>query len=178
MYPHMAPAVAQEIDGSLGDENLWITCGSDDPARSPDLILACNKDSHGNKLPIFITSFHPISTLGNLDFLLPRLRKVVTKLHDEVRDTRVFSVFAAAPITLAFTQLWTEKTGIECEPVPYYSATYARCTRDTFKNKQFTILGDTTYDLRLGTEKDVTAVAELCHDFASTSVSLNYFFLL
>ncbi|KAF9454124.1 hypothetical protein P691DRAFT_770837 [Macrolepiota fuliginosa MF-IS2] len=169
IYPQTAQAVRQEIDGTLGDDNLWITCSSGAQVSAPDLVLSCNEDSHGNKLPIFIASSLPMATLSNTDFLMPRLQRLVATLYDEISRTRVFSVFAVAPITIAFSQLWTEKTGIPRELQPYYSATYARCTKQSFRNKQFTILGDTSYDLRLAERNDVDAVSDLCHGFALTS---------
>lgn len=170
IYPHMTLSVAQEITGSLSDDALWITCAPAASDKSPDLVLSCSTDSRGNKLPVFIASPHPISVLKSTGFLLPRLRELAKGLHNEIKDTRVFSVFALAPITLAFSQLWTEQTGIICELQPYYSAIYAGCTRKTFRNKEPTIFGDTTCGLRLGNEGDLVAVAKLCHDFASTSV--------
>lgn len=170
MYPQIAQAVAREIGGFLENDSLWLTCWSGSQEENPDLVLSCSEDSHGNKLPIFISSSHPMSTLENSDFLVPRLTKLITTLRSEVNDARVFSVFAPTPVAATFAQLWTSNTGIACESRPYYSATYARCTKRTFKNKQFTILGDVTYEMRLGVEKDVSAVAKLCYEFASTSV--------
>jgi hypothetical protein len=170
VYPYLTLSVAQEIAGSLPDDTLWITCAPATSDKGPDLVLSCSSDSRGNKLPIFIASPHPSSVLKSTDFLLPRLRELAKGLHNEVKETRVFSVFALAPITVAFSQLWTEQTGIACVPQPYYSATYAICTKNTFRNKELTMLGDTTYNLRLGNEGDFAAVSKLCRDFASTSV--------
>lgn len=179
MYPQMAQAVKQEFDGSFGNDTFWIVCDSGVQNEVPDLVLACSESSHGHKLPIFIASSLPIATLSNPDFLIPRLRRLVNALYDELTKpgasgvSRVFSVFAVAPITTAFAEIWTAKTGIAPEPEPYYSATYARCTKQSFRNKQFTILGETTYDLRLAVEKDLDPVAQLCYDFALTSVRKN-----
>ncbi|KAJ3564575.1 hypothetical protein NP233_g8204 [Leucocoprinus birnbaumii] len=169
LVPHMAIACAREINGTLGRDNLWITCSSGVEDGVPDFILSCAEDSRGNKLPIFIATPRSVTLTENADYLLPRLQALIQALVAEVNTARVFSVFAQALITRAFAQLWTEKTGIACEPDPYYSATYARCTRKTFRNRQFTVLGDTTYELRLAAEKDLEPLTDLGYDFALTS---------
>ncbi len=174
MYPQIAHAIMQEIGGFLGNDSVWITCASGAQGEVPDLVLSCSEDSLGSKLPIFIASSHPVSMLKNRDFLAPLLLELITTLRNEVSDARVFSVFAPDQVTVTFAELWTSETGIAREFHPYYSATYARCTKKTFKNRQFTILGDATYEMRLAVESDVKSVAKLCYDFASTSVRLNF----
>ncbi|KXN88789.1 hypothetical protein AN958_06658 [Leucoagaricus sp. SymC.cos] len=169
MVPQMGIASAQEISGTLANDTLWITCISGVEDGFPDLILSCTEDSRGNKLPVFIASPRPVSLLDDPAYLSPRLKAIAQTLYERTDSTRVFSVFAPAPVTATFAQLWTEKTGITCEAHPYYSATYARCTRQTFRNKQYTILGDTTYEMRLALEKDTDSVSDLCYEFAFTS---------
>jgi hypothetical protein len=171
LVPQMAIAGAQEVNGNLGSDTLWITTSSNIEDGVPDLILSCTQDSRGNDLPIFIASSRPSSLIENPEYLIPRLRAMAQALYDGVSSARVFSVFARASITLAFAELWTKKTGITSEPLPYYSATYARCTKATFRNRQYTIFGDTTYELRLGVENDLDKLADLCYEFALMSVS-------
>ncbi|KAF5352680.1 hypothetical protein D9756_005958 [Leucocoprinus leucothites] len=169
LVPQLATAAAQAINGTLGHDNLWITCNSGVEDGVPDFVLSCAEDSRGNKLPIFIATPRPLSLVENGDYLMPRLKAIIQVLHDEANTERIFSIFAQAAISKAFAQLWTERTGIACEPDPYYSATYARCTRHTFRNRQFTVLGDTTYELRVAVEEDLEALTDLCYDFALTS---------
>ncbi|KAF8531271.1 hypothetical protein JB92DRAFT_2825217 [Gautieria morchelliformis] len=164
ILPHALASICKEdIPGQL-----WITCETAlTPNAEPQLefILSCVKWQMGT-YPIFIVSTLPTSSLTPA-FLAPRVAMLAAELQVWVPSSRVYSIFAPAPLTKAFSQAWSNVTGVELEDQPYYAARFTNCSRRTFVDRSLTLLPDCVYNLRLACEDDIPAVAALCKGFAS-----------
>ncbi|KAF7295957.1 N-acetyltransferase domain-containing protein [Mycena kentingensis (nom. inval.)] len=134
-----------------------------------DLILSATDGDNG-KYPIFIyTPPHPQSR--NATWLAPRLELLAHALYAAVSTRRVYSVFAPDIVASTFVRIWTRMTGIHPEPTPYYHAMISYCTRQSLVNpqRQLTLLPGFVLDIRPAAERDLDAVAQLCHEFAADS---------
>ena len=153
--------------------NVWLVCSTFRPGSftaTVDFILSCTEGPLGS-YPLFIYTPIPATELVPL-FYTPRLRNLIRKLSQCVPPERVFSVFALDPIARCFASLWTRESGIALEQdAEYYAAKLTYCNADTLQAGHLSPLHDVLYDLRPARESDVKNVAELCRDFATTSVS-------
>jgi hypothetical protein len=168
MYPHALKAASENLD----QNNFWIVCYQRDNCNGPvDFVLSCTTGSMGT-LPIFIFSPHPTSQLVG-PFLKSRMTLIAEELLKSVPKERVFSVFALDQVARMFASIWHDLTGIQALPNPYYAATFTFCTEKSItKARSNTIMPGVGYELRLATEKDAEAAADLCFGFAAESVRL------
>ncbi|KAJ3521366.1 hypothetical protein NM688_g9025 [Phlebia brevispora] len=169
MYPHALKARRDEQEGRL-TKGLWIVCTSTNLLSSPsvDFVLSCTDGPLGS-YPVFIFTPIPPSCLDS-EYVHPRLEALARALLAAIPSHRVFSVFAPDAITLMFTSLWTDLTGVLLDPEPrYYAAKITYCTKRSFRPRQTSIFPDVEYTLRLAREDDISGVAELCLGFARES---------
>ncbi|KAI0045196.1 hypothetical protein FA95DRAFT_1495778 [Auriscalpium vulgare] len=167
MYPHALKSLHTE---GGEDVQLWMTCSTFhtlDTHPTLDLILSCTEGPFGS-YPIFILPTAPFDALTH-DYLYPRVGQLVRALLPVVGPQRVFSIFAPEPVTKLFARYWSQLTGIAAYEQPYYAAKHTYCTRETFVDRCLSIFPDLSYLPRLATESDISAVAELCFGFSSTS---------
>jgi hypothetical protein len=107
---------------------------------------------------------------------------VARELSSHVSPQRVFSVFAAEPVTRAFANAWRDITGVgiargrdESETAAeYYAALLTYCDKESFKDRRLTINPNLQYDIRPACMADLPVVADLCYGFAALSVSTPY----
>lgn len=166
MYPHA-------LKSCLYDDNqqFWITCSthiaSGDDRQTLDLVLSCTEGAMGS-YPLFIFA-NTSSRHLTPEWLRSRLEALIQRLLAKVDASRVFSVFAPEAITREFAQMWTYRTDIGFYNEPYYAAKLTYCTPTTITRRRMTLFPDLGYVPRLGEEKDLHVVAELCRGFAATS---------
>ncbi|EJD54426.1 hypothetical protein AURDEDRAFT_110076 [Auricularia subglabra TFB-10046 SS5] len=137
--------------------------------RGPQLemVLSCCDWTLGT-YPIFIwTAASPASLSSS--FLVPRIEALAHRLRQLVPDERVYSVFAATPVTKVFTSFWTKLSGAQPIPDPFYSASYSFCTKETVTSEHKGPL-PAGHTLRRAEPEDVYAVAQNCQLFADDSV--------
>ena len=175
MYPVAKKLLERESNGDIPTDSLWLTCStSHNSATDPtlDFVLSVTPGPQG-AYPVFICTSLPVHQLEP-DYIRPRMQQMVEALCASVPLERVYSVFAPAPITHAFAEAWTRRTGIGLDADPeYYSAKLTHCTYDTFRNRRQTPPVDRSYLMRPAVPSDIPAAAELCHGFAAVSVSLS-----
>ncbi|TFY55248.1 hypothetical protein EVG20_g9390 [Dentipellis fragilis] len=166
MLPHATKA---KVAGA-NDSQLWMTCSTFRSARDDpdlDLILSCTEGPLGS-YPVFIIPTAPFHDLHD-EYLYPRLELLISRILLEIPQERIFSVFAPEPISIAFTKLWSCRTGVGYYEEPYYAAQLTYCTSETFVDRRATMFPDVVYVPRKATEEDVASVAPLCQGFAETS---------
>lgn len=177
MYPVAKKLLEQESNGDVPADSLWLTCSTThNSATDPtlDFVLSVTPGPQG-VYPVFICTPLPADQLS-ADYILPRMQQMVETFCASVPLERVYSVFAPAPITHAFVEAWTRRTGIELDADPeYYSAKLTYCTYTTFRNRRPTLPVDRSYIMRPAVPSDIPAAAELCHGFAAVSVRLTFF---
>lgn len=164
---------AKQARQSPEHPNVWLVCSTSRPGSctpSVDFILSCTGGPLGS-YPLFI--YTPIPTIQLApSYYVPRMHSLIRKLQQSVPPERVFSVFALDPLSRCFASIWAQVSGIKLHQDPeYYAAKLTYCNVDTLQTGHLSPLRDVTYDLRLARESDVKNVAELCHGFATTSVS-------
>ncbi|KAI0068118.1 hypothetical protein BV25DRAFT_523081 [Artomyces pyxidatus] len=167
MYPHARKALS--VEGGH-DVQFWLTCSTFhaiDTEPRLDFVLSCTEGPLGS-YPIFILPTTPFHTLTE-DYIYPRIEQLAHSLLAVAGAERVFSVFAPEPVTIAFSRLWSQITGIRSYDEPYYAAKLTHCTAATFVDRTMSVFPDISYLPRPATERDAAAVAELCAEFASTS---------
>ncbi|KAJ8517526.1 hypothetical protein ONZ45_g5311 [Pleurotus djamor] len=176
ILPHLLKRLKWESDGYAAkafDGEFWITCSTPTSASSSssseaalDLMLSCTNGPVG-KYPIFIATTHPHSSLSP-DFLQERMAAIVDLLCQKTHPSRVYSVYAPKPISEAFAKEWSIRTGIRCEPEPYYDARVSYCTKGAFVDTPIKA-SNQRLEFRRADERDLVRVAELCYGFASES---------
>ena len=174
MYPHAEKSRERERLGESAD-GLWITCTTSNPFATPiiDFVLSCTEGPLGS-YPIFLFTTIPKSEQHS-EYCLRRIRHIVRRLARLVPPERIFSVFAPDQVTSVFASMWTEETGIRIDSDPvYYAAKISYCTKQSLRNKGYTLLPGVEYNLRLARDQDIAACAELCYGFAKESVSLSW----
>ena len=171
ILPHAVNSLSKEdIPGQL-----WITCETalcPNAEHQLEFILSCVEWDMGT-YPVFIISTLPTSSLTPA-FLAPRVAMLAAELQAWVPTNRVYSIFSPAPLAKAFSQAWSNVTGVELEEQPYYAARFSHCSRRTFVDRSQTLPPDCIYNLRLATEDDIPEVAELCMGFASDAVCAGF----
>lgn len=171
ILPHALTSLCKEdVPGQL-----WITCETAlTPNADPQLefILSC-VEWHMGTYPVFIISTLPTSSLTPA-FLAPRVAMLAAELQSWVPTTRVYSIFSPAPLAKAFSQAWSNVTGVELEEQPFYAARFSHCSRRTFVDRSQTLPPDCVYNLRLASESDIPGVAALCKGFASDAVRVPF----
>jgi hypothetical protein len=148
-------------------DSFWLTVWSLTSMSAPprlDLTLSCVSSTLGN-YPIFLWT--PYTMSGT--WLSPRIIKLTRKLQACVLPKRVFSVFGKAFLVKAFSQRWIELTGSVLEPEPFYAAYYSFCTAKSLKDSDQQMPAN--HSIRRATADDLGYVAQLCQEFAATSVS-------
>jgi hypothetical protein len=177
MYPVAKKLLDRESSGDVPADALWLTCSTNhNSATDPtlDFVLSITPGPQG-AYPVFICTPLPLDQLKP-EYILPRMGQMVEALCASVPLERVYSVFAPASITHAFTDAWTSLTGIELDSDPeYYSARLTYCDSNSFRNRRSTLPLDRSYIMRPAVLADIPAAAELCHGFAAVSVSLILF---
>jgi len=103
-------------------------------------------------------------------WLSPRIVELTRHLQACVLPKRVFSVFGKAFLVKAFSQRWIELTGSVLEPEPFYAAYYSFCTSESFEDIDQKMPAD--HYIRQAAADDLGHVAQLCQEFAATSVSI------
>jgi hypothetical protein len=178
IYPYIEKMRAQESEGRVTNDNLWLVFLSyADPTSNPtvDFIVTVTEGLLG-AYPIFIYHARPFSSLSSA-FVTPRVRAIALELFRRVPVPRVFSVFAAEPVTRAFASAWTERTGVNIEntdgkiSAEYYAALLTFCDRRSFRDRQMSVHASLGFNIRRADPSDLLAVAELCYGFAASSVS-------
>lgn len=165
ILPHLLKCRQKEQNGSPTPENqFWIVCSSYNPQPTVEFILAVTTNDIST-YPIFITTTCAYSELTP-EFLQPRIKKLAQALKDVVHRRRVYSVFSAEPITIAFCEEWSKLTGVRYDRTPYYHANITFCSSKSFVNRSLTIHPDNTFELRPARVDDLFKVAELCKGFS------------
>lgn len=152
----------------LGD-SVWLTVWSTSPQGivELDLALACHRAGQ-HELPVFLWATQP-KMLSSLQWLAPRVEALADRLASCVPATRVFSVFGMTALVKLFSKCWTNLTGFQVEPEPFYSAYFTYCTKETLNNSNVSL--PFGHRIRRGTISDVDDIARLGKDFADDSVS-------
>ncbi|KAF4563103.1 hypothetical protein EYR40_007177 [Pleurotus pulmonarius] len=172
VLPHLIKRRAEEQEQhAVRHGEFWITCCTPGSPSSVDLVLSCT-DGPVKKYPIFIASIHPYARLTP-DFLDERIYILAEALAKVVSPSRVYSVYAAEPISLQFMHAWAERTGIQPEPTPYYASKVSHCTKDTLieppirqahhRSRQG------TSECRLAQSPDLEDLVKLCFGFSVES---------
>lgn len=170
ILPALLASLAAEKEGVVIPNQRWLVFyEQDNPAQTVEFVLSCTNGCMG-AYPIFIFTTHKYSSL-NSTYLIPRLQFLAEVLHETVPVERVYSVFAPEIIATLFIDIWTDLTGIERHaPDPYYyAAKISFCSRRTLSRRQAT--HNTAFSLRPARIEDIEQVADLCFQFALTSVS-------
>jgi hypothetical protein len=163
--------------GNSSKANLWVVssslCSNGD--YQVDFVTAVTEGLIGS-YPLFIYHARPADALTT-SFLEVRMSKLAQALLDAgVTLQRVFSIFAAAPVTGSFVEAWTQLTGVHihsdggANSHNYYSAFLTYCDRQSLARIP-KAESNSRYVTRIATMNDLEAVADLCFEFAATSVS-------
>ncbi|KAJ3002380.1 hypothetical protein NUW54_g5877 [Trametes sanguinea] len=155
-----------KADASLEPCNLWAVCKIAGQDSEVIFILSCTRGPIGD-YPIFI--YTPLSrAVLTDDFLYLPMLSMVRALQAHVPPERVFSVFALDAVADKFAATWTAETGVRLADQPtYYHAKLLCCTKATIGN--IVHEENTSVQIRRARAADVSALARLCHGFASTS---------
>lgn len=174
VLPHLNKRRAEENERYPARQGeFWITCCTPGSPSTVDLVLSCT-DGPVDKYPIFIASIHPHARLTQ-DFLEERIDILVEALAKVVSPSRVYSVYAAEPISVKFAQVWAQRTGIQPMREPYYASKVSYCTKDTLAEpptRQAQLHPrQGAFECRLAQDPDLDNLAALCFGFAFESVS-------
>ena len=152
-----------ELDkaGKTPPGHLWIAIYS--KPGTVALVLSCT-DGYMGAYPVFIVNTNPIH---DNDFVSCIHQSALT-LQRHVPIERVYSVFGPIKIVQLFCRKWTQITGVQAEPHPYYDAKISCLRRHEILQHPAT---PSEYEVGLATQADVLPIAKSCHDFASDSVS-------
>lgn len=169
----------QRKAASSTEHDVWVVSSTTQPNGAPVLnfVAALTKGSV-DFLPLFIYHGRPLEELSPT-FLQDRMEEMAQALFNDahVPVERMFSVFAAEPVTRAFVYAWTKLTGVkedagdEDVSSEYYAALLTYCDKQSFKRRAMTVDPDRQYTIRRATMEDLAQVSTLCHDFAALSVS-------
>ncbi len=174
VLPHLIQRRAEEEEQHTARHGeFWITCCTPGSPSSVDLVLSCT-DGPVKKYPIFIASTHPHARLTR-DFLDERIYILAEALAKVVSPSRVYSVYAAEPISLQFMHAWAQQTGIQPEPKPYYASKVSHCTKDTLIEPPIRQAHHRSrqgaFECRLAQSPDLEDLVNLCFGFSVESVS-------
>jgi hypothetical protein len=171
ILPQAITTAASERSPGFQQENLWITCESQQAPFNIEFILACTEGPMG-PYPVFVVPTRPYDQLTK-SYIQPCVKILAKALRDAVTHVgRVYSIFAPQPVAQLFAETWTELTGIEAyADEPYYSAVITYCTRNSFVSHQTSIHPSPTFELRPAIANDINELAELTFGFADESVS-------
>ncbi|KAF9225546.1 hypothetical protein BS17DRAFT_603864 [Gyrodon lividus] len=150
------------------NESLWLTLWSTSSRGTSDLemVLACHRAGQYD-LPVFLWSPQSRSLISP-QWLIPRITTLADRLMSCIPPTRVFSVFGATHLVKAFSIYWTNLTGFQTEPTPFYSAYFTYCTKETFVDSPDALpVGHCT---RRALSSDIEGIARLCKEFADDSI--------
>ena len=163
-------------------EQLWIVVYDD--ANNIEFVLSCTKGPLGH-YPIFIVASKSSAQLDQEERrgknIADALSPLVICLLKEVPPQRVFSVFSIAKVTEKFAEIFEEHTlqqyGVQAIKNPYYDATFAFCTSETFVESQdFTFRLQESEDiviaLRRADMSHLEGIKRMCKKFSETSVSI------
>ncbi|KAF8058776.1 hypothetical protein FPV67DRAFT_517669 [Lyophyllum atratum] len=167
ILPQALKALSQERNpvSRNAPPSVWITCSS---LSGIEFILGVTEGDMGS-YPIFIFTTLPFDTLTD-DYIRPCINMLVRALDDAVPRRRVYSVFAAEPITLLFAEEWTHFTGIgNYADKPFYAAKISYCTAQNLDKRNATIDVSLGYNLRPALPEDIPAIGELNFLFAKES---------
>ncbi|KAF5375549.1 hypothetical protein D9615_009137 [Tricholomella constricta] len=165
ILPQTSKALAAVSANRATSPAVWITCSS---SSGIEFILAVTEGYMGS-YPIFIYTTLPFDALDE-DYIRPYIKMLIRALDTAVFRRRVYSVFAAEPITLAFAQEWTRLTGIKnYAENPFYAAKISFCTAESLDKRDDTIDVSLGYKLRPAVAADIPAIGELCFLFADES---------
>lgn len=151
-------------------DSFWLTVWSSKSSSTSatlDLVLSCISSTLGN-YPIFLWTPHCHSTMP-LTWLVPRIAELTQHLYASTPPKRIFSVFGKTLLVKAFSQYWSGLTGFLLEPEPFYAAYHTFCTPESLKESNHQI--PTNHRVRRAIEHDLDCVAQLCQEFADSSVS-------
>ncbi|KAG9314131.1 hypothetical protein JVU11DRAFT_4916 [Chiua virens] len=149
-------------------ESLWLTLWSTSPQGTAelDLVLACHRAGQ-HELPVFLWATQ-LKMLASPQWLAPRVTALADRLASYVPPTRVFSVFGMSTLVKSFGKYWTNLTGFQVEPQPFYTAYLTYCTKETITDSDVELpLGDV---IRRGTMSDIEGIAKLGKGFADDSI--------
>jgi hypothetical protein len=163
ILPTLYKCIELDKVGQSPPGHLWIVIYS--RTGSVALVLSCT-DGYMEAYPIFIVNTSPIED----NDLATHIDLLTLILQRHVPVERVYSVFGPIRITQVFSNMWTQLTGIQAEPSPYYDAKVS-CLRRHKGLGQSITSGRSTFEVGLATQADILPIAKLCHAFASDSVS-------
>jgi hypothetical protein len=156
--------------GALSNSDpFWLTVWSSPSPFIPptlDIVLSCVSWTLGD-YPIFLWTPKNLTSMSP-SWLGSRIELLAGHLLDIVPPRRVFSVFGMTPLVKSFTKYWSDLVECPIEPEPFYAAYYSYCNLETFKESNDPLpRGD---NIRRANIEDLTAVAQLCKEFADDSV--------
>lgn len=163
ILPTLNKCVELDMVGQSPLNHLWIAIYSR-PGRVA-LVLSCT-DGYMGAYPIFIVNTNATDDID----LTPFVQSSTLALQRHVPAERVYSVFGPNRIARLFSKMWTQLTGVQAEPQPYYDATIS-CLRRHEAPPSFSLVDSSMFEVGLAGQADIVPIAKLCHAFASDSVS-------
>lgn len=165
--PSQDHVVEDPTGGSNGNSGpFWLTVWSS--PSSLDIVLSCVSWTLGD-YPIFLWTPKNLTSMSP-SWLIPRIELLAEHLLDIVPPRRVFSVFGMTPLVKSFTRYWSDLVKCPIEPEPFYAAYYSYCNLETFKESKDPLPRGDNDNIRRANIEDLTAVAQLCKEFADDTV--------
>ena len=173
ILPILLKCLKQEHAGIPVQDHLWIVVYTP-ISYDVKLILSCT-DGLTGKYPVFL--FTPIpypsiqsdpdNTYACLEVAAVELcRALPFEFH------RVYSVFGPEILCRTFVTLWSKRTGIQINRVPYYEAKVSYLTLETFVDAMSPLHQLVPGEMRPAERKDLAGVANLCFKFATVCNTL------
>lgn len=158
-------------------DTFWLTLWSShsdfySDHSMPDVVLSCTSSTFGN-YPIFVWTPHHHTFATQASWLIPRMVTLTKHLSSCIPRERVFSVFGLEVLVRTFADVWTDITGIQVIPKPFYVAYLTYCTPESSRNSEYTNSLPLGHCIRRAAFCDLHSVAQLCYEFSEDSVSLS-----
>jgi len=169
ILPILLKCLKQENAGIPVQDHLWIVVYTP-ISYDVKLILSCT-DSLTGKYPVFLFTPIPYPSIQSDPDTYPSLVAAVA-LCRVLPFNRVYSVFGPKILCRTFVTLWSKRTGIPINPVPYYEAKISYLTSETFVDAMSPLHQLVPGEMRPAERKDLAGVANLCFKFATVCNTL------
>lgn len=152
---------------------MWLVLSTTFPGQESgtvDFVLSCTNGPLGS-YPIFIWSSKPVSYLSR-EFIQLRVNRLAEHLKYALPSSRrAYSVFAPKIVAQAFSKAWSAVTRSVPVEEPYYHATQATVSIESFRwQDDFSNRREIPrHNLRPAVVGDEMGIAYLCYEFAATS---------
>lgn len=162
MLSTLNKCIALDTAGQSPPGHWWIVIYSGPKVA---LVLSCT-DGYMGKYPIFIVD---TNVMDEKDFI-PSIQLLAHTLQRHVPIERVYSVYGPIEIAQLFSKIWTQSTGVQPEPEPYYDAKISWLRYQDLQ-QSVTDSESSKFEVGLAGPTDIGQIAKLCYMFASDSVS-------